>query len=630
MAFWLLSHNRLHLLKPFFLSNQMPLPLRESLLKTLFVTAMVWSVAGLGYAALRRRLFFERISCYSYRFSPLLIAGVLPLIFFWKIWIGKELIFLIIIGCVALTLPVLIRVSLRTFPKEIGHWGDFFHESIQAHPWIRHTSVAVVVLGSLFYAAFFSYFSILSHHNLRTSGFDMGIEDNFMWNLVFRWMAGDPHTVFFKSAPFIGPSGSILGWHAPFISFLIAPFYFLYPHSETLLLAQAILIGGTSIPIFLWARLYVHEWVAVLMGLAYVFLSPVHGTNLYDFHWVNLGPFFVMMTLYLLDSKKDIFGFIFAVLAMSVREDMVTGVSMVGAYLLLSGRRPKVGFALAVISSAYFVFIKMILMPHFAGTSAFVDGYRGLLPPGESSFASVVKTVFTNPAFTLSTLLEMPKIIYLLHFLVPLVFLPLRTYWTLLFSISGFFVCLLTTGVPAIVSPSFQYTSHFSSYYIVVSVLALSHLQFKKEGGLKVTSYMITFVICLLACSQMFGAFFQREHVRGGFVIYQFGTSPQDLIRREQVKTLVNQIPSLDKVATTEALNPQVSNRPDAYTLKVSLFDADWMLIETPNVNWERPGFRDLFQQQNFGVVDIQGPFVLLKRHYDKSQNERLLQMLGG
>ncbi len=73
------------------------------------------------------------------------------------------------------------------------------------------------------------------------------------------------------------------GSHATLFSFVIVPFYALYQHAETLLVFQAVMIGAAAVPLFLFARRHVSDWVATALALAYLMSPAVQGSNLYDF-----------------------------------------------------------------------------------------------------------------------------------------------------------------------------------------------------------------------------------------------------------------------------------------------------------------------------------------------------------
>ena len=133
---------------------------------------------------------------------------------------------------------------------------------------------------------------MLHHRSLLTSSFDLGLEDNLLWNVVH----GGP---FAKMSPLFGPVGSHFGFHATPFAYFIAPFYALYQHAEALLVFQAVMVGLAALPLYLFAARHIGRWPACLVALAYLLYPPVHGANLYDFHYPPLGVFFLWLTLYL-------------------------------------------------------------------------------------------------------------------------------------------------------------------------------------------------------------------------------------------------------------------------------------------------------------------------------------------
>ena len=160
----------------------------------------------------------------------------------------------------------------------------------------------------------------------------------------------------------------------------------------------------------------------------YVFYAPLHGGNLYDFHYPPLGIGFVFWLAYLVDIGKYRWAIIPLLLSLSVREDIALSVCVLGAYFLLSNVRPRAGLALTLIGIGYFLIMKMGVMPYFRdGKSTFVWYYQKLVPKGgPGGFGGVLVTIFGNPGYTVGTLLEAEKIKYFLQVMVPFVFLPFR------------------------------------------------------------------------------------------------------------------------------------------------------------------------------------------------------------
>ncbi|TFH32254.1 MAG: DUF2079 domain-containing protein, partial [Myxococcales bacterium] len=170
---------------------------------------------------------------------------------------------------------------------------------------------------------------------------------------------------------------------------------------------SATLIGAAVIPLFLFARNRLGPYQAVMIAAMYVIYAPLHGANLYDFHYPPLGIGFVFWLAYLVDIGKYRWAVIPLLLSLSVREDLALSVFVLGAYFLLSRTRPRAGLALALVGVGYFLTMKMAVMPFFQeGKPTFVWYYEKLIPAGgPNGFGGVLLTIFGNPGFTLGTLL---------------------------------------------------------------------------------------------------------------------------------------------------------------------------------------------------------------------------------
>ena len=175
----------------------------------------------------------------------------------------------------------------------------------------------------------------------------------------------------------------------------------------------------------------------------------MHGSNLYDFHYLPFAPLFLWTTLALLEARRDRWAAVAIVLTLANREDMSALLIVVGLFLLLTGERPRAGLIVAAIGAVYFVVVKFIVMPHFlGGATAYVHQYKDLVPEGENGFGGVLKTVLGNPGYTATTMLEKDKILYLLQIMAPLAFFPWRRPIGLLCSLPGFFFTMLATQYP--------------------------------------------------------------------------------------------------------------------------------------------------------------------------------------
>jgi hypothetical protein len=104
-----------------------------------------------------------------------------------------------------------------------------------------------------------------------------------------------------------------------------------------------------------------------------------------------------------------------------------------------------------------------------------------------------------------------------------------------------------------------------------------------------------------------------------------------DLERRAARDELISQIPRDARVAASERELPRLANRRWAYTLRNGIFDADYVLFSI-SLPWTRNDdlapVQRVLQDQSFGVVDVSGPFALLRRSYDPARNQKVLRLI--
>ena len=243
----------------FLLSNFFGNTGRMFLLGVMAAGAGVAGLAGLiYYQRTRAREGAERLYQVAKRISPIALVGFLPFLFRWRTWNGRDFTFLFMVAIFALCARTAMKASLSSPPLFTGPRAAAWrrrlqplHDVFAERRWAR-LPLGIVVVASLAYAALFAVYTITFHHNLRTAAYDLGLEDNLVWNVL--------HGIgFFRSTPFSGPTGSHFGNHATFFSYVIAPFYALNQSAATLLFIQSLMIGIAAIPLFLiraasWAR----------------------------------------------------------------------------------------------------------------------------------------------------------------------------------------------------------------------------------------------------------------------------------------------------------------------------------------------------------------------------------------
>jgi uncharacterized membrane protein len=617
----------------FLIRNRAAAATRTGILAFGVVFALALAAVPLaGYAA--GRVPASRLREIGLRLSPLLPLSLAWLLVDASAWAEARLTHLIgVTGVFAIAFTCL-RARAAAEPLALER-----RLARAARPWLARISgepaslpLLLVLLGSAAYSVWFSQITLEAHWNGHTQGYDLGIFDNLMRNVVH----GEG---FLRSTLAGGGAYSHFGRHATPIAYALAPFYALHSSAATLLVLQSFFIGFAAVPLFLFARIHLGAWPACAIALAYLLYAPVHGSNLADFHFLAIAPFFLFCTAHALEASHRTWLVLSVALALSVREELGLCVAVLGAYHVLAKRRAGAGLVLLVTGVTWFLALKFWLMPlALSGTSAFADIYTGLIPallPERSGrFSAVLETLLVNPGFVLGTLIREAKLEYALLIFAPLAFLPLRRVgvWPLL--LPGLLFTLLSTDYPPVVSIGYQYTAFWTPFVFVAATLALRQDGFAAQGDTPANvtrgAWAACFALLTLLCSYQYGAIFQQRTASGGVhTPFPFTTTEADLERRRQRADVLAVLPPEARVAASEHVAPHVSNRRTAYTMREGVLDADFVVLElSPRADEEIVIAQELLRSSHFGVVAMNPGFALLERGAPSTLNQRLLRRL--
>jgi uncharacterized membrane protein len=573
------------------------------------------------------------------RLAPLSLVGFFALLFRCEVWKGRDLVFLTLVALFGLAGWAAFTAAMHAGPfawearllSRLRRMGQgiarVLPRTSSSLPFI------LVVVGATVYTCYFGYYTYCFYYSLRT-GYDLGIYDSLVWNMMHGGS-------YFKAPPWSGPGHSHFGNHSEFIAYALLPIYALRPNGGTLLLIQAAALGGAAIPLYKLARRHIDRWPACILALSYLLYPALHGENLFEFHFICLAPFLLWWAWYFLESRRNGWAALFVLLTLAVREDVTTWVAVLGAYFLLSGRRPKAGILLAVVGTLCCFSLKFVAMPYVGGGESFTDIYKDLIPPDGKGFGSVVATLLGNPGFTMSTLAETNKLIFMLQILLPLAFLPLRRPIGLLLCIPGFFFTVLSTRYGPLVSIYYQYSAHWIAFLFPGAAIGLEWINARSAASSSQLGFaakpqrpILVALLCLaVPVSYQFGALFQQENAYGGPIKYVFGIDAQGKRRHQAAEKLLRLLPPRAKVSGGGFITPYISNRPDAYNMTLGIFDAEYIFFPSETADFivdERATVTRLLETGEFGVVAIEAPFALAKRGHAKDLNAKLFASWNG
>jgi uncharacterized membrane protein len=598
--------------------NVLPMTVRNVLFGSMLVGAAVLLLGALGYLIVRGRQGVPVLRTASEVILPLCMVGALPSLFVAKPWAHKPTTFLVGLAIFVLVLERAMRRSLTAFPESIA---SRLREVLTFRPAVRRwLPLGVVLLGSLGYSIYFSYYTILNHQRLGTAGFDLGINVSWCYNAL----QGSP----FRSSVLFGPDGgNFIGGHAIFAMIFWLPLYALFPGAEVLLIFQATMVGFAGSTLYLFASTQIPRWSAVVVAYAFLLFAPLHGPNFYDYHELLPPLFFHFLLYWAIATNRNKLLWVLVPVLWMFREDISWGMTVLGVFLIATGLRPRLGAVLAVTSLIYFITLKFVIMPRL-WNGWFASIYKDLQAPGDSGYASVVQTVLINPAYFLTTLLREEKIIYFLHMFAPLAMLPARRWALVLLAIPGFVFSILTTGYPPTISIAFQYTCHSIPYIFAASVLSLRVLGRGVLGVVKRRAVLTAIAVGVLSHSYVFGAVLQHETFIGGFSKVEFVMTPAEKKRYETLKRMVKMIPQSASVSATENEVPHVAVRLDTYTLKDGAFDADYLLIRAGG-GVSGATLNELLAGNRYGLVTQGDGLYLFKRGHESPETAAALSALG-
>jgi len=606
------------------ISNLMDRATRDLLVLSMAGAGLVCAALPLAYAAhqgfseqaLARLLKLSRV------LSPLLLVFPLPVLFDYHWTQRNEWAFVLAAALFGLGLERSLRGAFQAID-----WAPvraYFARAVRRSPRAFARAPFVVVCAmAIFVGGYFSYFTILNHYRLGTMSWDLAIFDNLMWNLI--------RGSWFFASPDLGRSGSHIQFHANFIAYLFAPFYALYQRAESLLVMQSVLVAAAAFPFYLLAKHKLGSaWGAVVIVYAYLVHAPMHAPTFYDFHFLTTAPFWVGWIFYFYETQQRGWLTVFFILGLLLREDVSAGLAAFGLFQLFCGHRPRWALVIGITSAVYFVVIKFVIMPlhrTWSDVNSFTWMFQTLIPPGESGFSGVLRTLVSNPIFTFNSLLDIDKLTYIIKMFGPVLILPLRHPKTWLLFIPPAMFTLLSAGYKPLYQTFFQYTSNYTPYVFYSAVICLAHFR-DQDAALGLRRYrteagLVAILFAATIFSYSHGALFQRNTFQGGFRRIEFKISPEDRKRHDELYQLIAMIPKDASVAATEVEAPHVSARHFCFTMRFAHDNADYLLI---NIDEAQSGATKTqvaaaLATNKYGFVAQRGRVQLWKRDGSQEKN---------
>ncbi|WP_371516918.1 DUF2079 domain-containing protein [Kitasatospora sp. NBC_01300] len=251
-------------------------------------------------------------------------------------------------------------------------------------------------------APLYAAVSLTRYGRLESAGFDLGIFEE----AVRAYARFEAPVVALKGTGF-----NLLGDHFSPVLAVLAPFYRLWPGAGTLLVAQAVLVALSAVPVTAYAVRVLGTAGGAVAGVAYGLSAGLQSAVAFDFHEVAFAVPLAAAAVVALARGRYGPAVAWALPLLLVKEDQALLVAAVGGYVWWRGRR-RLGAATVLAAVAAGLLVTLVVIP-------------ALNPGGEYTYAHMGEFDGGNPLARL--LFPAVKALTVLLLLAPTLLLALRS-----------------------------------------------------------------------------------------------------------------------------------------------------------------------------------------------------------
>ncbi|TQK52613.1 putative membrane protein [Streptomyces sp. SLBN-118] len=267
-----------------------------------------------------------------------------------------------------------------------------------------------VLAGALFllYAAL----SLRIHQRMLSNSYDLGIFEQVVQSYAHGHL---------PVSELKGPDFPVLGDHFSPILALVAPLYWMWPSPNALLVAQAVLVAASVLPLTVWANRTLGSLAAAVIGVAYGLSWGVASAVGFDFHEVAFAVPLLSLSLTALANDRLRAAALWALPLLLVKEDLGLTVAVIGLLIARRGDR-RLGIMTASAGAAGVVLALLVVLPAVNPSGSFAYWFYLDSPGGSEGGPGDLLYKYTVGLFT-----PQPKMSTLVLVLAPTLFLAVRS-----------------------------------------------------------------------------------------------------------------------------------------------------------------------------------------------------------
>lgn len=264
----------------------------------------------------------------------------------------------------------------------------------------------LVIFILFFFLLLFSSISLVNHYNLRTFAWDLGINNNAIFDYAhLRW----------NDCMLLTPQfTNILADHFTIYPILISPFYYI-TGSYTMLIFQilSILFGAYGIFLLFNLKYPKNSWIPLISVIHFLSIFGIYSALSFDYHDNVVAAMFVPWLFYSFEIKNYKMIILFSILMCIGKENMALWLIfiMIGIALSYPGfdKRRNYAFLISFLSLLYFFVIVKFIIPELGNNDQTYlhFKYKAL---GENSL-KVLETFFSKPGYIFKLFFETHHVI---------------------------------------------------------------------------------------------------------------------------------------------------------------------------------------------------------------------------
>lgn len=270
---------------------------------------------------------------------------------------GDDLVRVLVRMAVFLGLWCLVLIVARLSPESANRVRrslDSLVESTEAGLTPARAGIWLVC-GIAIYVIVWSVLSILRHNGLNSSGWDLAIAHQTIWNLA--------HGRGFASSIEVS---NYLGDHVGLTLPIVAPSLWIWNDVRMLLIVQSVILGLGAWPVY---RIAVRHSGRRLDGLVWALvylLTPAIGfMNKYDFHELVFALPLLLAAIDAVDAGKLWHASVWMLLSTLTREEVGLAVAALGIWTAIAMKKRAWGLTWAVVGFTWSVIALYVVIPHF-------------------------------------------------------------------------------------------------------------------------------------------------------------------------------------------------------------------------------------------------------------------------